>query len=194
MLTPATAFNTTTNPGLGAFIYRSADGSAVTNTFNGVQLRWNYGVNYKTGSTPIGDNDIVDIEVFAIEMVYVPTGNFYVGSGGTENFSFTTANSTSGATVPFQITSTAPTIQGNNSGSDATNLSARDNGSWDLTGTTTATLATGFPTGFSAFYCMKYEISQQQYVDFLNTLTYTQQLTRTANPPTSTPGTGALDA
>jgi formylglycine-generating enzyme required for sulfatase activity len=39
---------------------------------------------------------------------------------------------------------------------------------------------------------MKYEISQQQYVDFLNTLTYTQQATRTATAPNSTAGTGAL--
>jgi len=186
LLTPTSAFDPTGNPGLGAFIYRSANGSAGTNTFNNVQLRWNYGANI------VADNAAVDIEVFAIEMVYVPTGNFYVGSGGTETSSFTTANSYSGVTVPFQIISTAPTIQGNSAISDATNLSAR--GSLDLTGTNIATLATGFPTGYSAYYCMKYEISQQQYVDFLNTLTYTQQATRTVNPPNSAAGTGALDA
>jgi formylglycine-generating enzyme required for sulfatase activity len=41
---------------------------------------------------------------------------------------------------------------------------------------------------------MKYEISQQQYVDFLNTLTYTQQAARTAatSPPNSAATTGAL--
>jgi len=39
---------------------------------------------------------------------------------------------------------------------------------------------------------MKYEVTQQGYVDFLNTLTYTQQVTRTANVPTSVAGTGAL--
>lgn len=37
-----------------------------------------------------------------------------------------------------------------------------------------------FPKGYSAFYCMKYEISQKQYVDFLNTLSREQQNTRTA--------------
>lgn len=176
LLTPATDFNATTNPGLGTFIYRSANGTG-TNSFTGAQLRWNYGVNYSTGETPIGDNDIIDIQVFAIEMVYVPSGNFYVGSGGTELSSFTTANNTFGATVPFQITSTAPTIQGNNAGSNASNLSAR--GDFDLTGTTTAALATGYPTGYNAFYNMKYEISQQGYVDFLNSLTRAQQDTRT---------------
>jgi uncharacterized protein (TIGR02145 family) len=39
---------------------------------------------------------------------------------------------------------------------------------------------------------MKYEISQGQYRDFLNTLTYTQQVTRTASAPNSAIGTGAL--
>lgn len=178
LLTPAADFNATNNPGLGAFIYRSTDGTG-TFTKTGAQLRWNYGVNYSTGSTPIGDDDIIDIQVFAIEMVYVPSGDFYVGSGGTEYASFTTANSTSGATVPFQITSTAPTIQGNNAGSSASNLSAR--GNLDLTGTTTAALATGYPSGYNAFYSMKYELSQQQYVDFLNSLTQTQATARKFN-------------
>jgi formylglycine-generating enzyme required for sulfatase activity len=36
---------------------------------------------------------------------------------------------------------------------------------------------------------MKYEMSQQDYVDFLNSLTYTQQATRTAIAPNSTVGT-----
>jgi hypothetical protein len=131
-------------------------------------------------------------------MVYVPggmdlTGNFYVGSDGAgtdETGSFTQANNTVGV-IPFQITSVAPTLQGNNAGSSAANLSAKPN-RWDLTGTTTAELATGFPTGYNAFYCMKYEITQQDYVGFLNTLTYTQQVSRTANLPNSIAGTGAL--
>ena len=161
-ITPAT-------DGTGAFIYRDADGTG-TNTFTNTQLRWEYGVN------GVADGASLDIRVYAVEMVYVPQGNFYVGSGGTENFSFTAANSISGVTIPFQITSTAPTIQGNSSSSSASNLSAR--GSLDLTGTTTATLSAGFPTGYSAFYCMKYEISQQEYVDFLNSLTQTQATLR----------------
>jgi formylglycine-generating enzyme required for sulfatase activity len=41
---------------------------------------------------------------------------------------------------------------------------------------------------------MKYEASQGQYRDFLNTLTYNQQVTRTATLPTSTAGTGALSS
>jgi formylglycine-generating enzyme required for sulfatase activity len=49
-----------------------------------------------------------------------------------------------------------------------------------------------FPMGYNAFYCMKYEISQQQYVDFLNTLQYHQQEGRTGIAPNSASGTLAI--
>ncbi len=157
-ITPAT-------DGTGAFIYRSADGTG-TFSITGAQLRWNYGAN------SIADNATVDVQVFAIEMVYVPQGNFIVGTTGNENGVFTAANDVSNPRTPFTITSTAPTLQGNNSSSSSTRLSSSGSfGSFDLTGTTTASLASGFPTGYAGFYCQKYEITQQQYVDFLNTLT-----------------------
>ena len=38
----------------------------------------------------LADNDIVDVKVFAIEMVYVPQGSFYVGMGGTSTATFFT--------------------------------------------------------------------------------------------------------
>jgi formylglycine-generating enzyme required for sulfatase activity len=46
-------------------------------------------------------------------------------------------------------------------------------------GGVSGTIPAEFPKGYQAFYCMKYEISQQQYVDFLNTLNFNQQVTRT---------------
>ena len=42
------------------------------------------------------------------------------------------------------------------------------------------TLPADYPKGFAAFYCMKYEISQGQYRDFLNTLSRAQQDRRTS--------------
>lgn len=49
--------------------------------------------------------------------------------------------------------------------------------SWheDFDYTTSQTLPATFPKGFDAFYCMKYEITQEQYKNFLNTLTRDQQ-------------------
>lgn len=167
----STAFNASSNPVRGVFVYRNAvDGG--TFSLSNVQMRWNY------RQQGIIDVAIVDLQVLAIEMVHINEGAFFVGSGGSETASFTAANSTSGNTVAFQIGATAPTLQGNDGASDPLNLSAR--GSFDLSGTATASLAAGFPTGFSAFFMLKYELSQQQYVDFLNSLTRRQQNSRTA--------------
>jgi len=165
LLTPGTTFNATTNPGLGAFIYRSAFGSG-TNTFTGVQLRWNYGAN------GVADNAMIEIRVFAIEMVYVPQGAFTVGSGGTESGSFTNGPWASGATIPLSIASENALTVANSAGNLWYTSTSSNIG--DRAGPIPAT----FPKGFNAYYCMKYEISQQQYVDFLNTLTQTQATAR----------------
>lgn len=87
---------TPASDGTGAFIYRNANGSG-TFSLTGVQLRWNYGAN------GVADDAIVDIQVFAVEMVYVPQGNFYVGDGTTTTVrgQFTAHNTTGN----FQITS-----------------------------------------------------------------------------------------
>lgn len=163
-------FNAGTNPGLGAFVYRSSPGSGDF-SLSGLGLRWNYRLQ------GVNDNDIVDVQVFGVEMVFVPEGSFYAGSGGSETNSFTTADNIAGPTTALLIGAAAPTLQGNDAGSDPANLSAR--GAWDLVGTATANLAADFPTGYAGFYSMKHEVSQQAYVDFLNTLGRLQQDTRT---------------
>ncbi len=155
LLTPGSPFNVNTNWGVGVFIHRSANG---TGTFNatGVELRWNYaanGINYGT---------IDEVKVFGVEMVYVPEGAFAAGSGGTEpiGFTLTTINTANATTAPSGVGSL-----GGQAGGFPSGQTAPANASW--------------PNGFNAFYSMKYEVSQQGYVDFLNTLTRTQQNTRT---------------
>jgi len=180
LLDPGAAFNATTNPGIGAFVYRDADGSGAF-TANGVQLRWNFAAN------GVSLADVEEVSVFAIEMVHIPQGAFFAGSGGTETGSFTDGSWVSGNTIPFSITSEAALAMGPSAG--------------QLWGTSTTgsstigdpgTLPAAYPKGFQAFYCMKYELSQQAYVDFLNTLTYPQQVLRTQNAPDSPAGTGAM--
>ena len=157
MLNPALPFNTTANPGLGVFIYRDANG---TGTFSAtdVQLRWNYGAN------GVNDNAVIDIRVFAIELVYIPQESFYAGSGGTESSAFYKYPA---STNPFQITSENEITVG----------TATDDLYYDYTqdgGDQIGPIPAAFPKGYSAFYCMKYEISQQGYVDFLNSLSQIQ--------------------
>jgi formylglycine-generating enzyme required for sulfatase activity len=55
-------------------------------------------------------------------------------------------------------------------------------------------ISSNFPNGYAAFYCMKYELSQGGYRDFLNTLTYTQQVAHILPSPSAASGTGALVA
>lgn len=169
LLTPGLVFNATTNPGMGAFISSDATGLFPTFTKNAVQLRWNY------GSNGVADDAWIDIQVFAIEMVYVPQGAFTVGTGGTETGSFTNGSWTAGNTIALSIANEDPLSVAQSAGS--------------LWGTTTTgnssigaagSLAATFPKGFGAFYCMKYEISQQGYVDFLNSLKTSQATIRYA--------------
>lgn len=145
---------------VGAFLQRSstATGSGSVST-TGIKLVWDWsgaklssdGVTAVTGSTT------VRVKVFAIEMVYVPTGSFYAGSGGTGTGEFTKTliNVATATTAP----SGTPVSGGYPSGQ-----TAPANDSW--------------PNGYSAFYIMKYDLSQQGYVDFFNTLTSTQKTLR----------------
>lgn len=164
--------NTAGNAGVGAFIYRKTDGNGDID-FSRIKLRWNY------GSQNIRDTDRMDINVYAIEMVYVPQGAFQVGDVTTNtDGAFCAGNS---ATSPFTISSeNALTLGGssaeNLSNADVTNMSTDD----DFSTSTTKTLPAAYPKGYNAFYCMKYEITQKQYVDFLNALTRVQQSARVA--------------
>ncbi len=51
-------------------------------------------------------------------------------------------------------------------------------------------LAASYPKGYAGFYVMKYETSQEQYVEFLNSLTLDQQKARVANNNFSTMNRG----
>ncbi len=105
-------------------------------------------------------------KVFGIEMVSVPQGSFTLGGPGAETKKY------------------------NNITVDATAQSAGLSAA-SLGGSSVA-IPNTFPMGYNAMYCMKYEITQLQYVDFLNTLTYVQQAQRTVSDPISAAGTHAL--
>ena len=172
LLTPGSGYDAATNWGVGAFIHRSADGTG-TFTANGVELRWNYAGN------GIAYGDIAEVKVFAVEMVYVPQGSFSVGDR-TNNMATNRGNFRNPATAnPLAITSEAALTLGGTANGNLASINTNVPND-DFNFSTTKTLPAAFPKGFAGFYLMKYEITQQQYVDFLNTLTRTQQNTRTA--------------
>jgi hypothetical protein len=149
--------NTPTD-GKGGFIYRSANGTG-TFSLTGVQLRWNYGVD------GLADDDNVTVKVIAIEMVYAPGGSFSIGSGD-DNYTFYKYPT---STNPYAVSSEGAITVG----------TATDNLYYDDGGDQLGPIPADFPKGFNAFYCMKYETTQEQYVDFLNMLTRDQQNART---------------
>lgn len=136
----------------GYWIYKSANGIGDVNFTNG-KVVWNY------GSDGVLDTDSCEIRVFAVEMVYVPQGAFYLGSGGTENYGFKDSTSTS----PYLVNSENAINFGYTNGKlFATSLPQNAGNVFTIPAT--------YPKGYNAFWCMKHECSQQQYVDFLNTI------------------------
>lgn len=115
---------------------------------------------------------VYDIRVFGIEMVYIPAGGFWVGD-----------RNAAGAYTSFSSSGGFPAAV-NGGLSDVTDPIRND--------VLSNVVNTNFPTGYNGFYCMKYELSQGGYRDFLNTLTSTQQANHTANPPAAPKGTTAM--
>lgn len=165
----------------GAFVRKTTDGPS-TVTLNGLKLTWHYGVDMKDPSQVVTDTDPVEFRVYAIEMVNVPQSTFQVGDGTNTDFgNLCQANSPPN---PFTITSEgALTLGGTSAGNLGSMNFINQPGvqADDFTSVTTQALPAGFPKGFAGFYCMKYEITSEQYRDFLNTLTRVQQNARTDN-------------
>jgi formylglycine-generating enzyme required for sulfatase activity len=159
----------------GVFIFRNQDGIGNVN-YTGLQLRWNYGAD------GVADNAVVEVRVLAIEMVQIPGGAYFVGDGTTTDVARQFELGQTGAAYP--VNSEAAITMG---GSAGTNLNARNNttsgggSNDDFTYAVTQTLPAAYPKGFAAFYAMKYELTEGQYVDFLNMLTPTQAANRFMN-------------
>ncbi|WP_089687350.1 SUMF1/EgtB/PvdO family nonheme iron enzyme [Catalinimonas alkaloidigena] len=147
---------------VGAFLYRSGNGSGNVD-YTGVQLEWDY------GSGGVTESDVLDVQVFAIEMVYVPQGAFYVGgTTGSEVNKFYAGGGLS--SVSYQVTSESAITVANTAGNLYYDVESGSTG-----GDQTGTLGADYPKGYGAFYCMKYETSQAQWVAFFNTLTAAQK-------------------
>ena len=116
-----------------------------------------------------------NIGLYGVEMVNVPQGQFYIGDGepnaGLWQINFTDGNSFNPKLITAAIQSAG--------------IGASSNYSRVNSGSSVALPAT-YPVGYNSFYCMKYEITSAQYVSFLNTLTYNQQL-RLMRDPNATP-------
>lgn len=178
-------------PYIGAMVYRSSFGTGSV-SFNDIQL----------GVYPGGLPYNVDIKAFAIEMVYIPGVNqIYAGDGDntTESVNaFHQSDKDNNFAVGIRING-FPLI---GTRTDA-NTFDDDYVNWDngkqmyITDSgysytnNIAAVNKKWPTGH-ALWCMKYEISQGGYRDFLNTLTRQQQVNRVEAAITAPRGTLAM--
>jgi formylglycine-generating enzyme required for sulfatase activity len=157
----------------GLFIKPATSGSGSVD-FNDIQVVWDYGQDGVSDAQAIDATD-TEVKVFAFEMVYVASGGFYLGdgsSGSREEFEYD-------ANLPGAITG-QQTLVFDDSGETTPNVwyyNTDDNLNDDANGAT-FTVSDSFPQGYNGFYLMKYELSQGQYRDFLNTLTQAEQSTR----------------
>jgi len=157
----------TTGKGVGVFIYRAAAGHGPLD-LKDMKLRWLHEAD------GVKDPATAELKVFVLDMVHVPRGAFAVGSGGTERGSFTDGVWTDGATIPFLVDETWSASR--DSSANSRRLGNVPGRLWGLSRDGVASIgpegaiADEFPAGHEAFYCMRYEVTQGQFADFLNTI------------------------
>ena len=147
-------FSVSEAPGVGRFIFRAESGSGIS------QL-----VNVELGIESRIAQGIFDVKLFALEMVYIPVIDFYLGDQASNN------------SYRSSYLNLAPDLMFKNDESFV----------FDPLPEEYVEIA-----NTASFYVMKYELSQGGYRDFLNSLTYSQQVNHTASLPTSPSGTFAL--
>lgn len=139
--------------GTGFFIFHSSLHQGPAN-FSNLTIQWNYGL------LGIPDTAEIVVKVFAIEMVYIPEAAFIAGTaaGGLEQTPF----------IPTTInTGLSTLVPDGTDGIDGTPTGGHPQGQIPPD-------FNNFPNGYNATYCMKYELTQDQYAAFLNDLPPTQ--------------------
>lgn len=139
---------------VGIFIYQPSGDRVGDVASTTVSLLWKTSLHSPAEDATVND---YDIQVFAIEMVNIPDGSFYIGDG-VSTYSLRTSPTPA---VPIHVTSNAMGWQ------------RVDHQSLSTTGT--QNIPDEYPNGYDSFWIMKYETSQIQYLKFLNTLSRTIQ-------------------
>lgn len=155
----------------GFFIQRSGLGSGQASAGK-ARFVWNYGQDNLTDAVATASNTIN--RIFGIEMVYVPEGSFYAGDGNSSSdYRFKQGTSDND---PWYIQSESA-ITTTNSTTDGFYYqsagAAGENANGDI-----FIVPTSFPKGHHAFYMMKYELTEGQWVGFFNTLSTAEKANR----------------
>ena len=155
----------------GFFLQRATIGSG-TIAANGVKVVWNYGQDGLSDN--VAQSPMTINKIFGIEMVYIPDGAFFAGDG----------NSNSAYRFKQGSADNDPWYLQNENAITTTNTSA-DGYYYSSTGASGENssgdvffISLSFPKGYKAFYLMKYELTEGQWVSFFNTLSNAAKVTR----------------
>ena len=173
---------------VGFFVHRAAPGEGAN--------RWRIRVPWIANAA----DRMTGVRAFGVEMVHVPTGAFEAGTArslrdrkaarGEGWVRFTPPAPLSALFAadpdgedsyggPYRVGSEASIAIGPDAG-NLYYLDARFLSDDFTSGDKTGTLVADFPKGYAGFYQMKYEITEQQYTDFLNVLSAEQARRRAA--------------
>jgi len=177
----------------GCFIQRTSAGLGNV-SLTSVQLVWDWGSDKLSsdGVTAISATTSARVKVVGIEMVYIPSGNFYAGDGAASSVTGQFESAVSGSALLI-VSEGQLTLGGGSAGSLGNNNAAGMATADDFNDATSATLPAAFPKGYNAFYAMKYEITEGQWVEFFNTLTANQQTTRDITSATGKSSDGVVN-
>ena len=191
---PAVLGSGAANPGVGAFIYRKGEGNGLI-TFTDVELKWEFGLNGLTGGEQVEvcviATEMVYIPTGAFNLGDETSVNSFRRQPegyASVPYAITAATGATNTNYNGYVAYVSNSIYNNASAaySHARNAlhSANSSGrfgplesggvadDWATANTSAATQATAFPaaypSGFNAIYCMKYEITQGEYLQFLN--------------------------
>lgn len=142
----------------GAFVRPTSYGAVSVVSATDVQLTIDY------SSCGFSATDEVYVSVFGLEMVYVPDGSFYAGDYAISSASLVQGSSD---TDPWNVTSSSITVS--NPASDGYRYVSAGNAGEDSTGSSFSISAL-YPNGYDDFYAMKYELTEGQWVEFINSL------------------------
>lgn len=143
----------------GVFLRRSENANPNAVTTQGAQVSIDY------SSCGFAASDQIMASVNGIEMVLIPQGSFYAGDNGSSTAALVQGsadsepwfiNSESALTVADPVNGGYRYVSANNPGESATGSSFN--------------VPAAFPKGYKAFYVMKYEITEGDWVDFINSL------------------------
>lgn len=143
----------------GAFIRPNSYGTTSSVALTKMRVSLDY------SSCGFNDEDSVTADVLGLEMVLVPQGSFYAGDYGTSTGSLVQG---SADTDPWSIGSEGA-ISVTNAASNGYRYVSAGNTGESATGSSFTIPAT-YPKGYNAFYVMKYEINEGEWVDFINSL------------------------